>query len=451
MPQVVLCIRIPLLRCLFVQLRGLRGQEVNVKGPVSPPTPVCGLVQARPRQSADFVFPNHFKLMPRSMSAEDRARTRETMLAVTKVYSISCSSSGALQAIWDLGNCLRGASAQLWRRDPHTNLPQGGDAAMCNASASHPGKYTCESRLDSWNAKNIMLEPVTPSMASRLVVFLPGTGTLPSNYTYLLRAAQRANHYVIGLAYLSQPIAVSAFNAWCAANLEPRSVQQCNERAHKTMIIGLSDAAARRETGGLWDVDVTSSVEYLLLAALRSVRWGKKFSNGSKLSWEHIIVSGHSQGAGHAAYWASQRSVLGAILFSGPQDSLAAAAPWLVRHPAAGQIRRIFMSAHEECGPNPIDPASYCSANTIARNAALMKISFLYNWTGIGGGSFDLDGTGIVISFVEPDPGCKLKRRYHCSTAIDGCAPLDTSDISLLWVSMFSNLSAPSTTHHNQL
>merc|ERR1712232_752412 len=36
--------------------------------------------------------------------------------------------------------------------------------------------------------------------------------------------------------------------------------------------------------------------------------------------WTKIVISGHSQGASHAAYIAYRKPVAGAIAFSGPQD-----------------------------------------------------------------------------------------------------------------------------------
>ena len=39
------------------------------------------------------------------------------------------------------------------------------------------------------------------------------------------------------------------------------------------------------------------------------------------IKWDEIIVSGHSQGAGHAAYLAKTESLLGVVMISDPQDS----------------------------------------------------------------------------------------------------------------------------------
>jgi hypothetical protein len=45
-------------------------------------------------------------------------------------------------------------------------------------------------------------------------------------------------------------------------------------------------------------------------------------SSGSDLAvrWENIVISGHSQGSGHAAWLAQTTRLRGAMLFSGPQD-----------------------------------------------------------------------------------------------------------------------------------
>lgn len=281
--------------------------------------------------------------------------------------------------------------------------------------------------------------------------FLPGTGGKPSEYGRLLSAAQEAGHFVIGLSYLSQPIPVSAFNAWCLARIESRSSADCNTRSHNAMMFGqnsnwtktfaVDEDMSDAEGDGLWDVDPAHSVEMLLSETLQSLPWGHLFltDNNQNITWSRIVVSGHSQGAGHAAFWSIHRPVLGVVLFSGPQDTVDDAMSWLrASAPSSSTFRRALISAHEECGPTPLDVQSFCEADTLMLNLAAMNIRVVSNWTGGGGVHFHDDGEQVVVSFAEPSSTCPISRKYHCSVALDACAPLQTTDIYELWVDLFS-------------
>ena len=378
----------------------------------------------------------------------------------------------------------------VWQRDPHTNKPTGGDEILCDAASDPPGKLTCEARLSTWNSKHVLLAPAPNSdkKTQTLVVvssnffffsfffpkifhhnslnpcwfqiffflflavikFLPGTGGKPSEYGRLLSAAQKAGHFVIGLSYVSQPIPVSAFNAWCLAGIESRSSADCNTRSHKAMLFGLNKTRNKNgvnktfavdEGDGLWDVEA-HCVEMLLSETLHSVSWGKLFltDNNQNITWSRIIVSGHSQGAGHAAFWSVHRPLLGVVLFSGPQDTVDDAMSWLrAAAPSPSMFRRALISAHEECGPAPLDGQSFCEADTLMLNLAAMDIRTVSNWTGGGGAQVDGGGGKVVVSFAEPSSTCPNSRKYHCSVAMDACAPLQTTDIFELWVDLFSS------------
>ena len=99
--------------------------------------------------------------------------------------------------------------------------------------------------------------------------------------------------------------------------------QQADHRSAVHVAAKSSLRKASEEAGpadaGLWDVSAADyCVEALLESALASVPWGGLFlresgeKNGGNVTWDRVIVSGHSQGAGHAAFWAQSRPVLGA-------------------------------------------------------------------------------------------------------------------------------------------
>src|SRR5207249_4894448 len=48
----------------------------------------------------------------------------------------------------------------------------------------------------------------------------------------------------------------------------------------------------------------------------------KQYIDNNQIQWENIIVAGHSQGAGHAAYLGKRFPVAKVLIFAGPQDYL---------------------------------------------------------------------------------------------------------------------------------
>jgi pimeloyl-ACP methyl ester carboxylesterase len=91
-----------------------------------------------------------------------------------------------------------------------------------------------------------------------------------------------------------------------------------------------------------------------LLAALAREHpaegWGPYLDDGAP-RWERIVVAGHSQGAGMAAFIAQRRRVARVVLFSGPWDFFgpeARLAPWIRKGPGETPAERWFAAYHEQ-------------------------------------------------------------------------------------------------------
>lgn len=277
-----------------------------------------------------------------------------------------------------------------------------------------------------------------------LVLFLPGTGAKPVSYTQLLRAAARAGHYVIGLAHLSQPITTAQSNAWCNSSVLVRDAEACNVELHERLLFGSAPGVIGGESSGLWDVPAGEDVESLAVEALRSVEWGPTFlvhegGQPYRVRWDLVIVSGHSQGASHAAY-VSYKTGSRTVLFSGPQECPACAARWVQAMGAQHVSHRALFHVHEECGPHPKDPQSFCEENLLLRNFGRMGL-VAPPWLWHAGASLPESLPALVASVATPS--CTKGRKYHCSVAMDRCAPLDMN-ISKLWTALFSGLDAGS-------
>ena len=287
-----------------------------------------------------------------------------------------------------------------------------------------------------WNATNVILSPSNLSDSTRLVVFLSGTGAYPRKYMRLLRSAQSAGNFVLGLSYLSQPFPVSQSNIWCLQKSINNSTN-CNTEMHEHVLFGESSSEVRGGSDNIWHVGTEYTVCSVLERVLHSIEWGNKFlkyGNGSResynIDWNKIIISGHSQGSGHAAYLSLKKNIP-AVLFSGPQDCSSCSQPWLRWMSNQNITRRAMFHVHEECGPEPLDSQSYCEENLMLDNLSIMGMEnskfYWYNNSSIP------NGIQTVIS-VSP-PTCSQGRKYHNAIALDNCA---SEHIEPIWKALFT-------------
>jgi len=196
-----------------------------------------------------------------------------------------------------------------------------------------------------------------------LHVSLPGTFTVPQQFSALLKFSVAVGLDTIGLDYGWGPSPDSKRSAQCAS-LGADSCQACQDNYHELIgfgggtdliegphpVFGDGQSSTLKfthffssgvsflpafELGA--DVNITSplpsasrqyirsikqsyNVEALLVRVLGELGWSEYLSAGTP-DWSRIVISGHSQGASHAAYIAYKRQVQGALLLSGPQDA----------------------------------------------------------------------------------------------------------------------------------
>ena len=287
-----------------------------------------------------------------------------------------------------------------------------------------------------WNASSVILRPSYLPKVIRLVVFLSGTGASPDKYSRLLKSAQFAGNYVIGLPYLSQPFPVSQSNAWCTSSFISNP-SDCNSELHELVLFGNTPPDFEGASQDIWDVDPKYSVVKLLNNTLHNVDWGKLFlkynaeTDSHGIDWEKVIISGHSQGAGHAAYLSYKKNIP-AVLFSGPQDCVECSQEWLRIMSNQNILRRAMFHMNEECGPNPLDAKSECELNLMLINLGIMGMkSSKFHWNNNSSIPETLE---TVISMRTPT--CEQGRTYHNSIALDKCA---SENIERIWIVLFSN------------
>ena len=182
-----------------------------------------------------------------------------------------------------------------------------------------------------WVCSSSPLTAANSSELPPLLLFIPGTGLAPQDYTLFPRhAAVSLGLPSISLAYPSNMAATSA----CMATPD----QNCYEGYHEALLEYRGRAFDPKFTWHGSGPDATlaphDTIAHRLVALLQMLdktepaqRWDRflaantSLSNGAAaIEWSRVIVAGHSQGACHVG-WISKRFLLRrAIMFSGTND-----------------------------------------------------------------------------------------------------------------------------------
>jgi hypothetical protein len=152
-----------------------------------------------------------------------------------------------------------------------------------------------------------------PSVKSKnkLVVFLPGTNGSGTGGKLFAQVAANEGFHVVSLTY---PTSIAA------TICHSQSDENCFENFRREIIEG-------KDSSSLIEVNRTNSIEnrlHKLLAYLKKnfkgENWGRYLTEGGEINWEELILSGQSQGGGHAPLMAKSHKVSRVIMFSAPKD-----------------------------------------------------------------------------------------------------------------------------------
>lgn len=155
----------------------------------------------------------------------------------------------------------------------------------------------------------VALDPSVPSNGE-LFVFFPGTGGQPDCCRYLVETAAEMGFHAVGLSYLnSEAVATICDNDLaCYGTVRQDDFDGSDPNAYVTVSPG--DSIQSR---------LSDLLEYL--ATTYSTEGWSQFLEGSTPAWDKILVSGHSQGGGDAAFIGSIRRVEGVLMLSSVVDS----------------------------------------------------------------------------------------------------------------------------------
>ena len=159
------------------------------------------------------------------------------------------------------------------------------------------------------------------AQAHRLFVFLPGTGARAEASLALDSAFANWGYHAISLDYENGVLTVA-----CAHSKDVA----CFDHYREAIVTGapMSEKIS---------VDPANSIlnrlQMLLLYLVKTDPEGgwDEFLEAGRPAWSRIVIAGHSQGSGHAAYIGKMFRVDEVLMFSGPQDyldDLDEPAPW---------------------------------------------------------------------------------------------------------------------------
>ena len=144
-----------------------------------------------------------------------------------------------------------------------------------------------------------------------LVVFLPGTGGDGRGGRLISQLAAGLGYHAVSLTY---PSSVPA------AICQRESDENCFENFRLEIITG-------EDKTGLLSINRANSIENRLLKLISYLHkkdpaagWSDFLTRDNELNWERLVLTGQSQGGGHAPLMAKYHKVARVIMYSSPKD-----------------------------------------------------------------------------------------------------------------------------------
>lgn len=256
-----------------------------------------------------------------------------------------------------------------------------------------------------------------------LFVNLPGSGGLPEDYERVTEYSASLGYHAITLAYPNYP----SVKELVQDNTDP----DLPEQIRRERLYG-------EDQTDLINVSYTDSISNRIKALLNynhryypDERWDFYLNEDGSLKWDHIVVGGYSQGAGHAAYLTKNHALQGIIMFAGPGDYTQeyGSAPWLYQESKV-ELKNMFAFTHR------LDPVS----NLLFTHQELLGLDTFGDIQRVDGLSKDELSSHMLTSLILDIPD----RNYHCSVVADDYLPFandsHTHAYEHVWNYLFTEL-----------
>lgn len=213
--------------------------------------------------------------------------------------------------------------------------------------------------IESVHGPHLALYDSQAASIHRLFVFLPGTRARAEGSLAIDSAFAGWGYHAIALDYENNVITVACAHSQDSA---------CFDHYREAIVTGAPESEKISVSPAN---SILNRLEKLLLYLVKTDPTGgwDEFVEAGKPAWSRIVVAGHSQGSGHAAYIGKSFPVDKVLIFSGPQDyldDLGEPAPWEAE-PSATPLSRYFAFLNEN------DP--YNVHHQIANCAVLMGLA----------------------------------------------------------------------------
>lgn len=226
----------------------------------------------------------------------------------------------------------------------------------------------------------------------QLVVYLPGTNGSGKSGSFFCTHAARMGFHSISLTY---PSSVSI------STLRISDDPDAFRKARENILFG-------KESYKTFETSPANSIQNRLLKLLRHLdvtypgrKWGDYINRADQIAWRKVIVSGQSQGGGHAALLATKYRVARAVMFASVKDNsirLRKPAAWLGDKKATS-IDRFFCFNHTQ------DDKNGCTYQEQLDNYAAMGLSPKYEVVDVDNAAPPYGNTRLLTSTrATPSP-----------------------------------------------
>ena len=247
----------------------------------------------------------------------------------------------------------------------------------------------------------------------RLLVFLGGTRSAPSQYHKFCRTAADLGYHVINIDYPNS----------IPGTICREETSDCYVRYHSEMWFGenMSDRIDIDENNSLIN-RIVSLLKHLDVAD-PTLGWSEFLQDGD-LDWTKLFISGHSQGGGHAIFIGYEMKVARIISFAAPNDfniNTHHAATWLSNTPATSLTNFYIMEHSSDEIVSPEEQYQILKDMDLLTLGDTVYVSGESEFT-----------THALITNLSPNPAAETGRLKHNSMIVDAVIPAGEHEAAVI-------------------